>query len=231
LGFFYFTNCFIHTKLAKNPAFLFYPGDWLGGTLGMSFEDKGAYVELLMMQFTRGHMTSDMIGQTIGQIWGRISHKFKQDEEGKWYNERLDIEKVKRKIYVDSRYNNKSGKNQHSSNIGHMTPHMESENENKLLKKDISDDMWISHRDSFKNDGQWAFKFCSEKSLKLEDFDKMVATFISDIELKEDYKSTKELKRHFTNLYNVNKRKGSTKASKKGFTDVQENYNYEEQKF
>jgi hypothetical protein len=53
----------------KDPAFLFYPNDWIGGTMGMTFEEKGAYMELLMMQFNRGHMTSHMIAQTVGQLW------------------------------------------------------------------------------------------------------------------------------------------------------------------
>lgn len=37
--------------MAKDPAFLFYPGDWLGGTMGMSLTQKGAYFHLLMVQF------------------------------------------------------------------------------------------------------------------------------------------------------------------------------------
>jgi uncharacterized protein YdaU (DUF1376 family) len=53
--------------MAKDPAFLFYPNDWIGGTMGMTFEEKGAYMEILMMQFNRGHMTSHMVGQTVGQ--------------------------------------------------------------------------------------------------------------------------------------------------------------------
>lgn len=117
--------------MAKDPAFLFYPNDWLGGTMGMTFEEKGAYMDLLMMQFNRGHMTSHMIGQVVGQIWDNIKHKFTKDDEGLWFNERLDIEKNKRKAYVDSRKNNKIGKNQHTKKRGHMTSHMENVNENE----------------------------------------------------------------------------------------------------
>lgn len=130
LSFFYF--------MAKDPAFLFYPNDWIGGTMGMSFEEKGAYIELLMMQFNRGHMTTHMIGQVVGQIWDKIKHKFVQDEQGNWYNERLEIEKEKRKNFTKSRRNNISGNNQHSKKKilsghmdGHMTTHMENENVNE----------------------------------------------------------------------------------------------------
>ena len=115
--------------MAKDPAFLFYPGDWLGGTLGMTFEEKGAYMELLMLQFNRGHMTKDMIGQVVGQLWVTLQDKFIQDADGLWYNVRLDDEKEKRKKFVSSRKNNKSGKNQFSKDAGHMTSHMENENE------------------------------------------------------------------------------------------------------
>jgi uncharacterized protein YdaU (DUF1376 family) len=126
--------------MAKDPAFLFYPNDWIGGTLGMTFEEKGAYMELLMTQFNRGHMTTHMIAQVVGQNWDKIKEKFIKDENGLWYNERLEEEKVKRQNFTKSRRNNVSGNNQHKKNSeknkekvgghmdGHMTSHMEDEN-------------------------------------------------------------------------------------------------------
>tara|TARA_R110000868_G_scaffold1620_1_gene12945 strand:- start:280 stop:948 length:669 start_codon:yes stop_codon:yes gene_type:complete len=119
MGLFYF--------MAKDPAFLFYPNDYIGGTMGMTFEEKGAYIEILMLQFNRGHMTSHMIGQLVGQLWDSIKCKFVQDEQGLWYNIRLDQEKDKRMSFTQSRRNNIKGLNQHT--IGHMTSHMEDENE------------------------------------------------------------------------------------------------------
>lgn len=119
--------------MAKDPAFLFYPNDWNGGTMGMSLEEKGAYMELLMMQFNVGHMSEHMIGRVIGQLWVTIKHKFLQDEKGLWYNVRLEIEKEKRKTFVQSRFNNKNGNNQFAKNQkkdGHMSNHMENEDEN-----------------------------------------------------------------------------------------------------
>lgn len=115
--------------MAKDPAFLFYPGDWLGGTMGMSLTQKGAYFHLLMVQFNNGHMTEDMIRHEVGHIWDKIKHKFLKDEDGLWYNKRLKDEKEKRIKYAESRKNNKNGKNQHKKN-GHMTYHMENENYN-----------------------------------------------------------------------------------------------------
>jgi len=119
----------------KDPAFLFYPGDWLGGTMGMTFEEKGAYITLLMLQFNRGHMTEHMIGQTVGQLWVKVQDKFIKDEQGLYYNERLDEEIKKRKRFIESRFNNISGTNQYTKKTGHikghMTSHMENENENE----------------------------------------------------------------------------------------------------
>lgn len=120
--------------MAKDPAFLFYPGDWLGGTMHLDFECKGAYMELLMMQFQRGHMTIDMIRHVLGHkfdhIWPSVKDKFKTDGNFFW-NERLLVEKEKRIKYTDSRKKNKEGKNQHSKKLGHMTSHMENVNENR----------------------------------------------------------------------------------------------------
>lgn len=128
--------------MAKDPAFLFYPNDWLGGTMGMTFEEKGAYMELLMLQFNRGHMTEHMIGQAIGQLFGQIKDKFLVDKDGLYYNERLEIEKEKRKSYTASRSNNRNGINQYSKKSGHMSSHMGNVNENRnkglvILKKGV----------------------------------------------------------------------------------------------
>ena len=135
--------------MAKDPAFLFYPNDYLGGTLGLTFEEKGAYIEILMMQFNRGHMTKDMIchmlGQRMDMIWSKIAEKFKIDENGCYYNERLEYEQNKRKTFTESRRNNVKGTNQHTHKDkikpkktpkkkgGHMTSHMEDENVNIIL--------------------------------------------------------------------------------------------------
>lgn len=135
----------------KDPAFLFYPNDYIGGTMGMTFEQKGAYVELLVTQFNRGHMTSHMVGQVLGQnsgqIWEAIKNKFVLDDNGMYYNVRLEIEQGKRKSYIDSRLNNIAGVNQYTKKDkkerghmdGHMTSHMEDRNRNRNIDLNIPD--------------------------------------------------------------------------------------------
>ncbi len=130
--------------MAKDPAFLFYPNDWLGGTLGMTLEEKGAYLELIICQFNSGHMTSHMAGRMVGQLFGQIQDKFKKDENGLWYNERLDLEIEKRNSFINSRKNNLKGFNQHKKRAhmeGHMTSHMENENENIIKKGGVGENI------------------------------------------------------------------------------------------
>jgi len=139
--------------MAKDPAFLFYPNDYIGGTMGMTFEEKGAYIELLMLQFNRGHMTKHMIGQSIGQLWVNIQDKFLKDSKGLYYNKRLEDEQNKRKSYSESRKNNKLGINQFNKkkkSRGHMIAHMEDENINEDLNEKESEneiEVWPTFED------------------------------------------------------------------------------------
>jgi uncharacterized protein YdaU (DUF1376 family)/uncharacterized protein YegP (UPF0339 family) len=164
--------------MAKDPAFLFYPNDWIGGTMGMTFEEKGAYMELLMMQFNRGHMTTHMVGQVVGQLWDKIKDKFIQDEQGMWFNRRLEEEKEKRQKFTQSRRNNISGENQHTKNKKltttsersydqHMTTHMEDVNVNVneidyFFNSLIFIENWKTWKDYKKN--QFKFNFKSKNS-------------------------------------------------------------------
>ncbi len=121
--------------MSKDPARLWYPSDWVSGVQGMSFEEKGAYMDLLMWQFNHGHMTSHIIGRLVGQHWVNIQDKFLEDENGKWYNKRIDIEKDKRKNFTDSRRNNLKGTNQYTKKpkkeSGHKTSLMVNVNTNE----------------------------------------------------------------------------------------------------
>ena len=117
----------------------------------MTFEEKGAYMELLMMQFNRGHMTTHMVGQVIGhmggqvggQLWDKIKDKFETDDQGKFFNRRLDDEIKKRQTFVKSRYNNLEGTNQYTKKQkkqpGHMRGHMTSHMENENVNRNVSD--------------------------------------------------------------------------------------------
>lgn len=88
--------------MAKDPAFLFYPGDWQGGTATMTRHLKGCYMDLLIAQFNNGPLSLEEIRTVLGQDqanWTVLSKKFKQDEHGLFYNEKLATEIKKRAEY------------------------------------------------------------------------------------------------------------------------------------
>jgi len=128
--------------MAKDPAFLFYPGDWISGTMYLTFEQKGAYFELLMLQFNIGRFDEDNVRHILNshfdKLWPVIKSKFKFDGV-KYYNERLEFEKEKRKSFCISRRENKVKTYDNTSvhtydtsydetSVEHMLLHMENEN-------------------------------------------------------------------------------------------------------
>jgi uncharacterized protein YdaU (DUF1376 family) len=93
----------------RDPAFLFYPGDWLCDTLGMSKEEKGAYLDLWILQYNQEafklHQAKKVIGSNFDELWKVLKEKFIQDNDS-FYNERLKYEIEKRKAFTESRRKN-----------------------------------------------------------------------------------------------------------------------------
>lgn len=89
--------------MAKDPAFLFYPGDFLVGTYTMSFEDKGRYITILAMMHQQGRLDEETIRFLVGSISVKLKSKFSIDENGLWYNKRLEEEIEKRNNFTESR--------------------------------------------------------------------------------------------------------------------------------
>lgn len=126
--------------MAKDPAFLFFPGDWLGGTMTFSRSHKGAYMDLLMCQFNQGHMGLQDIQIILGEkdyadMWeSKLKAKFILDSDGKFYNEKLENETIKRRKYTESRRKNLNNPELHmdihmdNHNVSHMGDHMENGN-------------------------------------------------------------------------------------------------------
>lgn len=120
--------------MAKDPAFLFYYQDFAYGTRKMSFEEKGAYVELLCEQADTGHMSLDDIKRALNahfSIWETIRVKFDVDNDGLFFNKVLDEHINNRKKYVKSRLSNLKGK----KDASHMDSHMVNVNVNENVNK------------------------------------------------------------------------------------------------
>jgi len=128
-------------------------------------------------------MTTHMVGQVVGQIWDKIKDKFTQDEQGMWYNRRLEEEKEKRQKFTQSRRNNISGENQHTKNKKltttsershdqHMTTHMEdvnvNENEIDYFFNSLNFiENWKTWKDYKKNQFKFNFKSTNSEQIAI----------------------------------------------------------------
>jgi hypothetical protein len=119
--------------MSKDPAFLFYSSDFLTGTLLMSMEQKGKFITLLCIQHQKGHLSEKDMLHICGSYDEDVFTKFQKDEQGKFYNIRLEEEVGKRKAYSESRRNNRKKKEDMNNTSLSYVEHMENENENENL--------------------------------------------------------------------------------------------------
>lgn len=94
--------------MGKDPAVLFYTADFLAGTMFMRNEQVGKYIKLLCMQHQQGHLREEDMLDMCGSYDERIFSKFVKDEQGLYYNERMEEESIKRRKFTESRRNNRS---------------------------------------------------------------------------------------------------------------------------
>lgn len=81
--------------MAKDPAFLFYPSDFLTGTMFMNNEQIGIYIRLLCSQHQHGGIIDKISFNSLVGENQLLKSKFIESETG-FYNERLTIEMDKR---------------------------------------------------------------------------------------------------------------------------------------
>mgnify|MGYP003341454535 FL=1 len=87
--------------MAKDPAFLFYSSDFLSGVQDLTMEERGQYITLLCLQHQKGHLTEKMIRLCCGNAAADVMAKFRQDDEGLFFNQRLEDEVGKRKAHTE----------------------------------------------------------------------------------------------------------------------------------
>jgi hypothetical protein len=121
--------------MAKDPAFLFYSGDFLVGTALFTEAETGQYIKLLCFMHQGGHISKEDMFNICPNISFKVLAKFKMDSNGLYYNERLDIEVEKRKNYSESRRSNRLKKktsNTSETYVQSYVEHMENGNENRI---------------------------------------------------------------------------------------------------
>jgi len=134
--------------MAKDPAFLFYPQDFIMGTLHFTKEQKGIYIDMLCFQHQHGGIISKEIFENFIGEHNIIRSKFIKTEEG-FYNKRLMEEMVKRERKSNNlssnakkRWGKQCKSNAKASDL-HMPIENENENENVIVIKNIIEDINI----------------------------------------------------------------------------------------
>jgi uncharacterized protein YdaU (DUF1376 family) len=88
--------------MAKDPAFLFYSNDFLTGIADLTMEERGQYITILCLEHQKGRLSDKAINMVChGIASADVLSKFSQDENGLWYNVRLEEEIQKRKQHSD----------------------------------------------------------------------------------------------------------------------------------
>lgn len=94
--------------MSKDPAFLFYSSDFLTGCSDLTMEERGQYITLICLQHQKGHLTKKIIDISVGSISQDVLNKFDIDENGLYFNKRIEDVIEKRKNYTESRRKNGS---------------------------------------------------------------------------------------------------------------------------
>lgn len=128
--------------MAKDPAFLFYTGDFSTGTQFMTDDQVGKYIRLLMAQHQHGRLSEKQVIFICKSFDEEVMSKFKKDDAGLFYNERLETEVSRRKSFSESRSNNKKGKTKDISNTSKSYDlssdnHMEDKDKNETKDKEV----------------------------------------------------------------------------------------------
>lgn len=129
--------------MAKDPAFLFYPIEFLAECFGLTESEIGTFLIALIEQFKYGHLSSfDLMKVVNGNE--KIIKKFTEDNEGSFYNKWLQIKIDERKAYSESRRKNRMGEHilSHDNiSLDNLTKNdIEDEDENININKDINKD-------------------------------------------------------------------------------------------
>ena len=85
----------------RAPAFQFYADDFLAGTMTMTNEERGAYISLLCLQWSKGCVTElDIQRICLGMpthCQSICQGKFQLGDDGHYRNQRLEVERSKQK--------------------------------------------------------------------------------------------------------------------------------------
>ena len=136
----------------KDPAFLFYTADFYFGTLDMTDEQVGQYIRLLCAQHLKGYLTKKLMLDKMRGNWDElIASKFKQGEDGNYFNERLISEIKNRSRFVDSRRSNgeKGGRPPAKKDSKQNQKETIWLDEDKTIRFDEGETIWLTYGEPY----------------------------------------------------------------------------------
>lgn len=126
--------------MSKSPSFNFYSADFLVGVSDLTMAERGQYITLLCLQHQKGRLSLKSIEIALGTVSDDVLAKFEIDENGCYYNKRLEAEKIKKDAYVENRLKNLSNSKCANSHMeSHMSDHTESHMEIEIENENIND--------------------------------------------------------------------------------------------
>jgi len=141
----------------------------LNGCTDLTFEERGQYITLLCLQHQKGHLSEKTIRLCVGSVSVDVLSKFEIDDEGCYYNSRMENEITKRQQFIDSRHFNgrKGGRPPKPNSKPNSKPNKEPTNnllEDENINEDLSniDRYWIKWK-SYKK-AEFNFKYKSKAS-------------------------------------------------------------------
>ena len=132
--------------MAKDPAILFYTGDFLTGVSDLTMEERGQYITLLCLQHQKGHLSEKTIEINVGKVSDDVLKKFKKDKQGFLYQKRMDEETEKRRKHCEKQRENvmkrwnkrKEGDIPNKYDGNTVVIPLENENENENISNKVS---------------------------------------------------------------------------------------------
>lgn len=177
--------------MAKDPAFLFYPGDYLKDTQCLSEKSQVAYDRIMCehMRNISEHMNNIIITKDRVDFFTKrlsddekseVFHVLKKVGDGfqiEWVAESI----CKRKSYSESRAKNREGKTK--KHMLTYEPHMEdaNENENRNVLEEIGSEKIKEIANEVWKDQIWKEQICIGLSLTMDELKKWLAQFNSSI--------------------------------------------------
>lgn len=123
----------------NSPAIVFYTSDFLTGVSNLTMEERGQYITLLCLQHQLGHLNLKTINLNINNLSQDVLNKFIVDEDGNYYNKRLELEIEKRDKFI--KHQSENGKKGGRPKKTKKNPKKnQNENENEPKKKPLENE-------------------------------------------------------------------------------------------